>query len=159
MVSIFGIIPFFFLKMRIATNRKANFEYQILEEFEAGIVLFGNEVKSIRDGNVTINDSFVYLKDGEVWLKSLRVARYARMHPSDKHDENRDKKLLLTKKQIEKIGRELQNTGITCVPFSIFIKKNRIKVQIATVRGKKNWDKRQSIKERDIKRELQRNEK
>lgn len=144
--------------MKISTNRKANFEYHILEEYDAGIVLFGNEVKSIRNGNVTINDSFIYLKDGEVWIKNLKVARYSQMHPSDKHDENRDKKLLLTKHQIEKIGKELQNTGVTCVPLSIFIKKNRIKVNIGIAKGKKNWDKRQTIKDRDLKRELQRNE-
>ncbi len=144
--------------MKISTNRKANFEYHIIEEYESGIVLLGNEVKSIRDGNVTLVDSFIYLKDGEVWLKNLKVAKYARMHTSDKHDENRDKKLLLTKKQIEKIGKELKDAGITCIPLSIYTKKNRIKINIAIVKGKKNWDKRQSIKERDIKRELQRNE-
>lgn len=142
--------------MKISTNRKANFEYHILEEYDAGIVLLGSEVKSIKAGNVTINDSFIYLKDGEVWIKNLKVARYAQMHPSDKHDENRDKKLLLTSHQIEKIGKELHNTGITCIPLSIFTKKNKIKLNIALVKGKKNWDKRQSIKEKDIKRELQR---
>ncbi len=78
------------------------------------------------------------------------------MH-QDKHDDNRDKKLLLTKNQIEKIGKELQNTGVTCIPLSIYIYKNRIKVNIGIVKGKKLWDKRQSIKERDIKRETQRN--
>lgn len=143
--------------MSIATNRKANFEYHILEEYSAGIVLLGNEVKSIRLGNVSLSDSFIYLKDGEVWIKSLKVAMYAQMHRQDKHDDNRDKKLLLTKNQIEKIGKELQNTGVTCIPLSIYIYKNRIKVNIGIVKGKKLWDKRQSIKERDIKRETQRN--
>ncbi len=142
--------------MTISTNRKANYEYHIIEQWVAGIVLFGNEVKSIRAGNVNITDSFIYMKDGEVWLKNLKVARYSQMHPSDKHEENRDKKLLLTKKQIQKISKELQNTGITCIPLSVFVQKNKIKVNIAVVKGKKNYDKRQSIKERDIKRELQR---
>lgn len=142
--------------MTISTNRKANYEYHIIEQWVAGIVLFGSEVKSIRSGNVNITDSFIYMKDGEVWLKNLKVARYSQMHPSDKHEENRDKKLLLTKKQIQKISKELQNTGITCIPLSVFIQKNKIKVNIAVVKGKKNYDKRQSIKERDIKRELQR---
>lgn len=142
--------------MTISTNRKANYEYHIIEQWVAGVVLFGNEVKSIRAGNVNITDSFIYMKDGEVWLKNLKVARYSQMHPSDKHEENRDKKLLLTKKQIQKISKELQNTGITCIPLSVFVQKNKIKVNIAVVKGKKNYDKRQSIKERDIKRELQR---
>lgn len=142
--------------MTISTNRKANYEYHIIEQWVAGVVLFGNEVKSIRAGNVNITDSFVYMKDGEVWLKNLKVSRYSQMHPSDKHEENRDKKLLLTKKQIQKISKELQNTGMTCIPLSVFVQKNKIKVNIAVVKGKKNYDKRQSIKERDIKRELQR---
>ena len=142
--------------MTISTNRKANYEYHIIEQWVAGIVLFGSEVKSVRAGNVNMADSFIYMKDGEVWLKNLKVARYSQMHPSDKHEENRDKKLLLTKKQIQKISKELQNTGITCIPLSVFVQKNKIKVNIAVVKGKKNYDKRQSIKERDIKRELQR---
>lgn len=142
--------------MTISTNRKANYEYHIIEQWVAGIVLFGSEVKSVRSGNVNMADSFIYMKDGEVWLKNLKIARYAQMHPTDKHDDNRDKKLLLTKKQIQKISKELQNTGITCIPLSVFIQKNKIKVNIAVVKGKKNYDKRQSIKERDIKRELQR---
>lgn len=142
--------------MTISTNRKANYEYHIIEQWVAGVVLFGNEVKSIRAGNVNITDSFVYMKDGEVWLKNLKVSRYSQMHPSDKHEENRDKKLLLTKKQIQKISKELQNTGMTCIPLSVFVQKNKIKINIAVVKGKKNYDKRQSIKERDIKRELQR---
>lgn len=142
--------------MSISNNRKAFYEYHILEEFDAGIVLLGSEVKSIRMNNVTLSDSFIYIKDGEVWIKNLRVARYAQSHRLEVHDENRDKKLLLTKKQIEKIGKSLHDTGITCIPLSIFIKNNKIKVKIGIAKGKKLWDKRSSIKERDIKRDLQR---
>jgi len=142
--------------MSITNNRKAFYEYHILEEFDAGIVLLGSEVKSIRLGNVTISDSFIYIKDGEVWIKNLKVSKYKQAHRLEVHDENRDKKLLLTKKQIEKIGKSLQDTGITCIPLSIFIKNNRIKVKISVAKGKKLYDKRQSIKEKDIKRDLQR---
>lgn len=142
--------------MSIANNRKAFYEYHIIEEYDCGIVLLGSEVKSIRMGNVTISDSFVYIKDGEVWIKNLKVARYKQAHKLEVHDENRDKKLLLTRKQIEKIGKSLQDTGITCVPLSIFIKDNRIKVKIAVAKGKKLYDKRSAIKDRDIKRDLQR---
>jgi SsrA-binding protein len=142
--------------MSIVTNRKAFYEYHVLEEFEAGIVLLGSEVKSIRIGNVTLTDSFIYLKSGEVWIKNFKVARYKQTHLSEKHEENRDKKLLLTKTQIVKISRMLDDKGITCVPLSVFSKNNKLKVRIGVVKGKKLYDKRQSIKDRDIKRELQR---
>jgi SsrA-binding protein len=142
--------------MSIVTNRKAFYEYHVLEEFEAGIVLLGGEVKSIRMGNVTLTDSFIYLKSGEVWIKNFKVARYKQTHLSEKHEENRDKKLLLTKVQIIKISRMMEDKGTTCVPLSVFSKNNKLKVKIGVVKGKKLYDKRQSIKERDTKRELQR---
>ena len=143
--------------MSIAVNRKANFEYFILDEYDAGIVLLGSEVKSIRQSNVTMSDSFIYLKDNEVWIKNLKVARYSQTHSAQPHDENRDKKLLLTKKQIQKIQKSLQDKGVTCIPLKIFIKSNRIKVKIGIGKGKKLYDKRNTIKERDVKRDLQRN--
>ena len=143
--------------MNIATNRKAKFDYQVIEEYSAGIILSGSEVKSVRLGHITLNDAFIYLKDGEVWIKNLRITRYHNSHRLEMHDENREKKLLLTKKQIGQIAKEISTSGISCVPLSVYIQKNRIKVNIAIVKGKKNWDKRQSIKDRDIKRELQRN--
>jgi SsrA-binding protein len=142
--------------MNIVTNRKAFYEYHVLEEIECGIVLLGSEVKSIREGNVTLTDSFIYLKSGEVWIKNLKVARYKQTHLSEKHDESREKKLLLTKVQIIKLSRMMEDKGVTCVPLSVFVKNNRLKVKIGVVKGKKLYDKRQSIKERDIKRELQR---
>lgn len=142
--------------MSIVNNRKAYYEYQILEEFDAGIVLLGGEVKSIRLGNVNLVDSFIYLKDGEVWLKNFKVTRYKQTHVSEKHDENREKKLLLTKSQISKISRLMEDKGTTCVPLQVFSKNNRLKIKIGVVKGKKLWDKRQSIKEKDLKREVQR---
>jgi SsrA-binding protein len=142
--------------MTITSNRKAFYEYHILEEYDAGIVLLGSEVKSIRESNVSINEAFIYIKDGEVWIKNMRVSRYKQMHACDSHDENRDKKLLLNKKEIQKIGKALYQTGVTCVPLSIFTKKNKIKLKIGVAKGKKLWDKRESIKEREQKREMQR---
>ena len=142
--------------MSIVNNRKAYFEYHILEEFEAGIVLLGSEVKSIRIGNVTLTDSFIYLKSGEVWIKNFKVARYKQTHLSEKHEDNREKKLLLTKIQIVKISRMMEDKGITCVPLQVFTKNNKLKVKVGVVKGKKLYDKRQSIKERDVKREMQR---
>ena len=142
--------------MSIVNNRKAYFEYHILEEFEAGIVLLGSEVKSIRMGNVTLTDSFIYLKSGEVWIKNFKVARYKQTHLSEKHEDNREKKLLLTKTQIIKISRMMEDKGVTCIPLQVFSKNNKLKVKVGVVKGKKLYDKRQSIKERDIKREMQR---
>jgi SsrA-binding protein len=142
--------------MSIVNNRKAYFQYHILEEFEAGIVLLGSEVKSIRMGNVTLADSFIYLKSGEVWIKNFKVARYKQTHFAEKHEENREKKLLLTKNQIIKISKMMEDKGTTCVPLSVFSKNNKLKVKIGVVKGKKLYDKRQTIKERDVKREMQR---
>lgn len=141
----------------IVNNRKAYYEYNILEEFECGVVLVGSEVKSIRMGNVTLADSFIYLKDGEVWLKNMIVARYKSSHPLTKHEENRDKKLLLCRKEINRIERKLQDKGTTAIPLSIFLKRNRIKIKIGVATGKKLYDKRKSIKEKDLKRDQQRN--
>lgn len=140
--------------MSIVTNRKAFYEYHVLEEFEAGIVLLGSEVKSIRMGNVTLTDSFVYLKSGEVWIKNFKVSRYKQTHLSEKHEENREKKLLLTKSQISKISRMMEDKGTTCVPLSVFIKNNKLKVKIGVVKGKKLYDKKESIKKKDIQREI-----
>ena len=141
----------------IVNNRKAYYEFHIHEEFEAGVVLVGSEVKSIRMGNVTLADSFIYLKDGEVWLKNMIVARYKSSHPLTKHEENRDKKLLLCRKEINRIERKLQDKGTTAIPLSIFLKRNRIKIKIGVATGKKLYDKRKSIKEKDLKRDQQRN--
>jgi len=143
--------------MKITTNRKAYFEFTVLEDFTAGIVLLGNEVKSIREGNVNIaNDCFVYIQNGELWAKNMKVARYSQSHAFQPHDENRDKKLLLNRKEINKIEKLLQDKGTTIVPLEIFTLKNRIKVKVGVVKGKKLYDKREVIKKRDIERDLRR---
>ena len=141
----------------IALNRRARYLYTLIEEYEAGIVLVGSEVKSIRMGNVTMLDAFIYIKDNEVWIKNLKVAPYKSAHTLDKHEENRDKKLLLNKKEITRIKRKLEDKGTTAIPLGMFIKHNRIKIKIAVAKGKKNFDKREAIKERDLTREMQRN--
>ena len=142
--------------MTIVNNRKAHFEYQIIEEFDAGIILLGSEVKSIRLGNVNLTDSFIFFKNSELWVKNLKVSRYKQQYFADTHDDNREKKLLLTKSQISKISKLLQDRAVTCVPLQIFTKSNKIKIKIGVAKGKKLWDKRQTIKERDLKRESQR---
>ena len=141
----------------IALNRRARYDYTFLEEFDCGIILVGSEVKSIRMGNVTMIDAFIFIKDNEVWIKNLKIAPYKSAHTLDIHEENRDKKLLLNKKEINRIKRKLEDKGITAIPLGMFIKNNKIKIKIAVAKGRKTWDKRESIKERDLTREMQRN--
>jgi len=142
--------------MKITTNRKAYYEYFVLEDFDAGLMLLGAEVKSVREGNVSIVDCFAYITNGEVWLKNMKVARYKQTHMAEKHDENRDKKLLLNRKEIERIEKLLQDKGTTMVPLEIFTAHNRVKVKIGVVKGKKLYDKRETIKKRDMDREIRR---
>jgi SsrA-binding protein len=142
--------------MNIANNKRGYYEYHIINEYDCGIILLGNEVKSIRDGNINFSDSFIYLNKGEVWLRNFKISPYKMAHPSSKHEENRDKKLLLNKKEITKISKSLEVAGITCIPLKVFINNNRIKIKIGVAKGKKLWDKKESIKKRDIERELRR---
>jgi SsrA-binding protein len=142
--------------MKITTNKKAYFEYSVLESFDAGIILVGNEVKSIRRNDVTIADSFVYIKNGELFIKNMKVAKYKQSHMLDKHDENREKKLLLNRKEINKIEKLIQGVGTTIIPLEVFISKNLIKVKIGVCKGKKLWNKKEDIKNRDIDRDTKR---
>ncbi len=140
----------------IAKNRKIYYEYTIIEEYDCGIILTGSEVKSIRGGGITIVDAFAYFKSGEIWVKNLKVAPYKQAHKLDKHDENREKKLLLNKKEIQKIDRLLGDKGTTLIPLGLFIQNNRIKVKIGVCKGKKLWNKKADIKSRDIDRDAKR---
>ena len=142
--------------MKITTNKKAYFEYSVLESFDAGIKLIGNEVKSIRRSDVTIADSFVYIKNGELFIKNMKVAKYKQSHMLDKHDENREKKLLLNRREINKIEKLIQGVGTTIIPLEVFIYKNLIKVKIGVCKGKKLWNKKEDIKSRDIDRDSKR---
>lgn len=142
--------------MKITTNKKAYFEYSVLESFDAGIKLIGNEVKSIRRSDVTIADSFVYIKNGELFIKNMKVAKYKQAHMLDKHDENREKKLLLNRREINKIEKLIQGVGTTIIPLEIFVSNNLIKVKIGVCKGKKLWNKKEDIKNRDIDRDSKR---
>ena len=136
-------------------NRKAYFEYHIIDEYIAGIELVGPEVKSLRANNANITDSYVYITDGEVFLKNGFIAKYNESSYLN-HEERRDRKLLLTKKEINKLSRDVQDNGVTIVPLEIFLLKGRFKIKIALSRGKKLHDKREAIREKDLKRSLQR---
>lgn len=136
----------------IATNKTASFEYFIEEKYEAGIVLEGNEVKSLRAGNVNMNDSFCFLREGEVSVKNMHVALYDKSDAFSTKDTRRDRRLLLHKAEIAKIAGKINRQGYTLVPLKLYFKDSLIKIEIALCRGKHTFDKKQAIAERDIKR-------
>lgn len=134
-------------------NRKAGFNYHILEEYEAGLVLFGSEVKSLRTNGVNFGDSFITITGGVPILRSIHISKYE-MAFYNNHEEMRDRTLLLNKREIKKLKEKSEQGGLTIVPIEIFEKNGFFKVKIALCRGKKNWDKKISIKERDLDREV-----
>lgn len=137
-------------------NRRATYDYAIVETFTAGIVLTGTEIKSLRQGKASLVDTFCYVDKGEVWVKNMYIAEYF-YGTYNNHTERRDRKLLLSRKEILALSRETQSPGYTIVPLRLFINdRGYAKLVIGVARGKKEYDKRQSIKERDDKRELAR---
>lgn len=139
----------------IATNRKARYEYHISDSVEAGIALVGTEVKSIRAGNVNFQDSFAMVKDGELLLMSLHISPFDKGNIFN-HDPVRVRKLLVHKKEIRRLAESVNEKGYTLIPLRIYLKGRRVKIEIGVAKGKKTYDKREAIKERDVKRELQR---
>ena len=136
-------------------NKKAYFDYEILKEYEAGLELFGTEIKSIRKGSVDLRDSFVTIKDNEAYVLNMYVAKYDEGNRFN-HDERRTRKLLLHKSEIKKLTEARQEDGISIIPLKVYIKKNHAKVLIGLSKGKKLYDKRESIKKRDLEREQKR---
>lgn len=137
-------------------NKKAYYEFSIIEEYEAGLVLTGSEVKSIRNGDVTIGDSYAYFRNGEIFIKNMKVSPYKQAHRAETHDENREKKILLNKREIAKIDKLMQEKGTTIILLGLFLKNNRIKAKIGVGKGKKLWNKKEDIKKRDIDRDTKR---
>ena len=137
-------------------NRRAKFDYFIEEEYEAGISLTGTEIKSIRDGHCNIKDSYGIVKNGEVFLLNMFVGHYKEGNIFN-HDETRSRKLLLHKKEIKKISQSIEVQGLTLVPLKLYFKNNKLKVLLGVCKGKKTFDKRETIKERDINREVKKN--
>ena len=137
-------------------NKKARYEYELLEFFTAGMQLLGTEIKSIRQGKASIAEAYCYMKDGEMWVKNMNIAEYD-FGNINNHDPYRERKLLLEKTELKKIERKLKDQGITIVPLKVFLNSNGwAKMDIALARGKKTHDKRHSIKERDVKRDMDR---
>jgi len=139
----------------ITTNRKANFEYEIINKYEAGIVITGTEVKSLREGKVNLQESYGRIINDEVWIINSHINEY-KYGNINNHEPARNRKLLLNKREIRKIKQQLQEKGLTLVPLKIYFKGSLVKVEIGIARGKKLYDKRESIKKRDIERNLSR---
>ena len=140
----------------IANNKSASFEYFIEEKYEAGIVLEGNEIKSLRAGNVNMNDSFCFVRGNVVSVKNMHIALYDRSDAFSTTDTRRDRKLLLHKKEIAKIAGKINRQGYTLVPLKLYFKDALVKMEIALCRGKHTYDKKQAIAERDVKRSVDR---
>lgn len=137
-------------------NRSAYYEYFIDAKYDAGIVLLGTEVKSLREGKASFNDSFCIIHQGEVWLKSMHIAQYSHGTVNN-HDPLRDRKLLLQKREIRKMEGKLKEKGYTIVPLRIFLNdKGMMKIEIGLGKGKKLYDKRESIRQKDVDREMKR---
>ena len=137
-------------------NRRATFDYEIVETFTAGIVLTGTEIKSIRQGKVGLTDTYCAVINGEVWVKNMYIAEYS-FGSYNNHMTHRDRKLLLNRKEIRRIAKDVQQPGVSVVPLRLFINERGFaKLVISIARGKKQYDKRQSIKEREDKRTIDR---
>lgn len=137
----------------IATNKKANYEYFIISTYEAGIVLSGCEVKSIRLGHTNLKDSFItFSKDNEAFIKNMHITQY-KDASLDKPDEKRSRKLLLNRHEINKLMAKTKEKGFTCIPLKIYLKDNLVKLEIALAKGKHTYDKKEAIAERDIQRD------
>ena len=133
-------------------NKKAYFDYFILEELEAGIALTGTEIKSIRKGSIDLKDTFVNIKNNEVFILNMYIAKYEEGNIFN-HEERRTRKLLLHKKEIKKLKEQIKVEGLTIIPLKLYFKKNKVKILIGICKGKKLYDKRASLKEKDLKRE------
>lgn len=139
----------------IASNKKASFNYFLLDKFEAGIVLTGSEVKSVRDGGISINESFVQVENDEIFLKNAYIKPYEKAS-SFVPDEKRNRKLLLHKKQIQRLIKEKQTKNLTIVPTKVYFVDGLVKIEIALAKGKKLYDKRDTMAEKSVKREIDR---
>jgi len=139
----------------VATNRRARHEYEILETFEAGLVLRGTEVKSLRTGQVNFKDSYATVRNDELWLLGCHISPYS--HGTDaNHDPERDRKLLLHRREIIRLTGKIAERGLTVVPLKLYFKKGRAKIEIGLARGKKLHDKRATLRERETRREMDR---
>ncbi len=139
-----------------AYNKKANFNYQILEKYEGGIELLGSEVKAIKAGKASFEGSFIIIRGGEVFLINMNIQPYQINNIAKDYNPLRNRKILITKKEIEELAKTEKNKSLTIVPLSLYSKNRKIKIEFAVAKGKKSFDKRETIKKRDTDRELRR---
>jgi SsrA-binding protein len=139
----------------VAENRRARFDYELLERFEAGIVLTGTEVKSLREGHVHLQQAYADLRQGELWLVGASIDEYAQGNVAN-HRPERDRKLLLHRREIEQLSAKVREKGLTLVPTRMYFKDGRIKLEVALARGKDRADKRRTIADRDAQRQMER---
>lgn len=139
----------------IAENRKARFDYFIEDTYECGIVLEGTEVKSVKNGNISFPDAFAEITNGEVWVKNFHISEYS-FSSIFNHDPDRPKKLLLHADEIKRLTRRVDEKGCTLIPLDFYLKNGRVKVTLGVCKGKKMYDKRATIKDRDVQRDIQR---
>jgi len=144
------------MSANIASNRRARYDYSIVDTFECGIVLRGSEVKSLRLGHVQLADAYARVIDGEVWLDGVHIPPYSNAHGVGAHDPDRPRKLLLHAKEIERLRDEVARERYALVPLAFYFKDGRVKVELALARGRNVVDKRHSMAERDAKREIER---
>lgn len=144
-------------KRTVISNRKARYEYEILETIEAGIALLGTEVKSVRAGHVSLQESFAHATNGELWLEGCSILPYE-LGTHTNHEPTRPRKLLLHRRELEKLTRRAAERGLTIIPLALYFKGARLKVELGLARGKKMYDKRDSIKQRDVDRARRRGE-
>jgi SsrA-binding protein len=138
----------------IARNRYATYRYNLLDKWECGVALVGTEVKSMRDGKVQLKDAYAVVREGEIWLENMHVAPYP--NARDNHDPERPRKLLMHKREIERLIGKTHERGLTLVPTRVYFKGPRVKVELALAKGKDLYDKRRALKEKDQRREMQR---
>jgi SsrA-binding protein len=138
----------------VASNRKAFHDYEILDRFEAGIVLLGTEVKSIRQHRINLKDSFARISGGEVWLEGCHISPYTHGNIQN-HEPERPRKLLLTRREIHKLQGEVVKGGLTIVPLKVYLKEGRVKLEIGLARGKRQYDKRERARRRTVEREIE----
>jgi SsrA-binding protein len=140
----------------IASNRRAFHDYAIQDTFEAGLALTGTEVKSLRENGCSLGDAFARLRGREAWLVNMHIPPYGRGTFFSQHEPRRDRKLLLHRREIDRLAGKLQEKGLTLLPLRLYFRRNHVKVELGLARGKKLYDKREAIKEREIRRELER---
>lgn len=134
-------------------NRKANYDYEIIDTYEAGVVLTGTEIKSIRLGMITLKDSYAIIKNNEIFLLNVHISSYEQGNRFN-HDELRTRKLLLHKKEIIKLKEKIDKEGFTIIPLKLYFVKGKVKILLGLAKGKKNYDKREAIKKKDIERQI-----